>query len=81
MDVELCAGSFNEALLAHEFRLKRIELCSALELGGLTPSSGLIKQCVQIPEAETHVMIRPRAGDFVYSEQVISCTQRSSSTL
>ncbi len=68
MDVELCAGSFDEALLAQQFRLKRIELCSALELGGLTPSSGLIRQCVQIPKVETHIMIRPRAGNFVYSE-------------
>lgn len=72
MDIELCAGSFEEALLAQQFRLKRIELCSALELGGLTPSAGLIKQCIRIPEAETHVMIRPRAGSFVYSKEELN---------
>lgn len=71
MDIELCVGSFEEALLAQQFKLKRIELCSSLELGGLTPSLGLIRQCAQIPDIETHVMIRPRAGDFVYSESEI----------
>lgn len=72
MDIELCVGSFDEALLAQEFLLKRIELCSALEVGGLTPNAGLIKQCVQIHGPETHVMIRPRAGDFIYTEHEIS---------
>lgn len=45
----------------------RIELCSALELGGLTPSAGLVEQALQAG-CPTHMMIRPRAGGFVLAE-------------
>ena len=48
----------------------RIELCSALTLGGLTPSAGLIKSAAKIP-IPVYAMIRPRAGDFVYSSAEI----------
>jgi copper homeostasis protein len=45
----------------------RIELCSALELGGLTPSAALVEQAVQTG-CPIHMMIRPRAGGFVLAE-------------
>ena len=45
----------------------RIELCSALELGGLTPSAALLEQALQT-DCPTHMMIRPRAGGFVLGE-------------
>ena len=45
----------------------RIELCSALELGGLTPSAALLEQALQT-DCPTHMMIRPRAGGFVLVE-------------
>ena len=45
----------------------RIELCSALELGGLTPSAGLLDMAVRTG-CPTHMMIRPRAGGFVIEE-------------
>ncbi len=48
----------------------RIELCSALDLGGLTPSTGLMKLAAQAP-IPVYAMIRPRAGDFVYSAREI----------
>jgi copper homeostasis protein len=65
MDFELCIDSVEEALTAKEFGFKRVELCSGLELGGLTPSYGLISSCVEIQGAEVHVMIRPNPGGFV----------------
>ncbi|MFV9423917.1 copper homeostasis protein CutC [Microbacterium sp. S1037] len=53
--------------VAAELGVDRIELCSALSLGGLTPSAGLIAAAAAsgIP---THVLVRPRAGDFEYDD-------------
>ena len=67
MDIELCVASFEEAELAQKYQLTRIELCSALEVGGLTPSFGMIEKCAQLKGIETHIMIRPRAGNFACS--------------
>jgi copper homeostasis protein len=65
--LEIAANSPVSALAAQEGGADRIELCAALELGGLTPSHGqiaLARECVRLP---LHVLIRPRAGDFVYA--------------
>lgn len=53
--------------VAAELGVDRMELCSALSLGGLTPSAGLIAAAAAsgIP---THVLVRPRAGDFAYDD-------------
>lgn len=45
----------------------RIELCSALALGGLTPSAGLVESAVEAG-VPVHVLVRPRAGDFGYDD-------------
>ncbi len=69
MLVEVCANSLESALIAERAGADRLELCVALELGGLTPSYGLlqaVKKQVSIP---VRVLIRPRAGDFTYSHQ------------
>ncbi len=66
--LEVAVGSVDGALAAHRAGADRIELNSALELAGLTPSAGLIaamKQALPIPII---AMIRPRSGDFVYSD-------------
>ncbi len=66
--IEICAGSYQDALTADRFSIDRIELNSALELGGLTPSiSQLIlakKNCIH----PIMCMVRPRPAGFVYSE-------------
>lgn len=49
----------------------RIELCSALELGGLTPSAALLDHALRTG-CPVHMMIRPRAGGFVYSEDDVA---------
>ena len=72
MKLELCIDTFEGALVASQYGFDRLELCSALETGGLTPSAGLIKICTSIPGIETHVMIRPRGGGFAYSRQELS---------
>lgn len=70
--LEVCAGSLRSALAAAESGADRIELCSALSLGGLTPSIGLVetvrKQCSSL---RIHVLIRPHEHDFVYSPEEI----------
>jgi len=53
--------------MAQKYGAKRIELCSALSVGGLTPSPSLTALCATIQEIEVHVMIRPKEGSFVYS--------------
>jgi copper homeostasis protein len=67
MNIEICTDSVEGAIIAQKYEAKRIELCSALSVGGLTPSIGLIKQCVISSTVEVHVLIRPREGDFKYS--------------
>lgn len=76
MDFELCIDSIEEALTAKEFGLKRVELCSALDVGGLTPSYGLISSCTEIKGPEVHVMIRPTAGGFAYSNLAFGLMQK-----
>ncbi len=71
MIFELCTDSLDGALAAEKFGAKRIELCSALSVGGLTPNYGLIQACVEKSSVEVHVIIRPREGDFAYSLQEI----------
>jgi copper homeostasis protein len=68
MLVEVCANSLESALNAEHAGADRIELCSELGVGGVTPSHGLIalvKEKLKIP---IHVLIRPRSGHFTYSD-------------
>lgn len=65
--VEICAQSITSALAAQEGGAHRIELCTALEVGGLTPSAATIMEAKRLLHIDICVLIRPRAGDFVYS--------------
>ncbi len=67
MITEACVQEIEEVRFAAKKGFKRVELCSSLYCGGLTPSKGTIKQACKIKEVETHVMIRPRAGNFCYN--------------
>ena len=67
MNIEICTDSLEGALAANKFGAKRIELCSSLSLGGLTPSFGLIQQCVKNTNIEVHVILRHKEGGFNYS--------------
>ena len=66
--VEVAVDSIAGALAAEQAGAHRIELCAALELGGVTPGAGLlaaVKDRVRIP---VFVIVRPRCGDFLYDE-------------
>ena len=68
---EACVETFREARLAQQKGADRIELCSDLANDGLTPDLELMKKsCVEL-SIPLMVMIRPRAGNFVYSEKEI----------
>ncbi len=68
---EACVETFEEALLAEKKGANRIELCSDLLNDGLTPSFELMKKTCSKLKIPVMVMIRPRAGNFVYSENEI----------
>ena len=65
---ELCAETLQACLAAREGGADRIELCSALSAEGLTPSHAFIKAAIERSGLPVHVLLRPRAGDFLYSE-------------
>jgi len=67
MILEVCTDSLEGAHLAAKYGAKRVELCSSLSAGGLTPSIALVEKCVQVEGIEVHAMLRHREGDFVYS--------------
>lgn len=71
MTLEICCGNLASVLAAKEGGATRIELCSGLSEGGLTPSYGLIKAAVESGIPEVNVLIRPRSGDFLYSAEEI----------
>ncbi len=68
MNLEICCGSYLSALAASKAGASRIELCSGLAEGGLTPSLGLIRSACTLPNVVHHVLIRPRGGDFLYTD-------------
>jgi copper homeostasis protein len=67
--LEFCVTDIKGAQVAREQGADRIELCIDLKVGGLSPSYGLIESCANL--IETHVLIRPRAGNFHYQEAEI----------
>ncbi|MFP4844204.1 copper homeostasis protein CutC [Winogradskyella sp. PE311] len=68
MILEICANSYQSAKNACNAGVHRIELCQELPVGGITPSYGLLKQVIQNLDISVFVLIRPRGGNFVYSE-------------
>jgi len=66
---ELCAEHLDAALLAREGGADRIELCSGLSEGGLTPSHALLRATIDQSGLPVYVLLRPRSGNFVYSDQ------------
>ena len=72
MIVEICANSFESAVAAQNAGADRIELCTQLAFGGLTPSPHLIKKVISELFIPVHVLIRPRKGNFCYSKKELN---------
>ena len=66
--LEVAANSVASALAAEAGGAARAELCSALDVGGLTPSHAAIALAMERLRIPLHVLIRPRAGDFVFDD-------------
>ena len=74
--VEAAVDSFAGALAAQNAGVARIELCGPLHDGGTTPSAGLMARCLERLLVSVHVLIRPRVGDFVYTDDEFEIMKR-----
>ena len=83
MILEICANSYQSAVNAEIAGAHRIELCSEISVGGTTPSYGLLKKVTHSLSIPVQVLIRPRSGDFLYSnaefdimkENILQCKE------
>lgn len=78
--MEICADSVESATIAESAGAGRLELCSALAEGGVTPSAGLIESVRRETNIRLHVLIRPRSGDFMYNDSEFSVMRRDIDT-
>lgn len=78
--MEICADSVESATIAEAAGAGRLELCSALAEGGVTPSAGLIESVRRETNIRLHVLIRPRSGDFMYNDSEFSVMRRDIDT-
>lgn len=72
MKLEICTNSYQSAMNAEKAGADRIELCSELSVGGITPSYGLLKKISEEITIPINVLIRPRSGNFQYSKEEFS---------
>lgn len=70
--LEVCVESYASAMAAISGGADRLELCSALAVGGLTPSPALLHQIRQVSPIPVRCLMRPRGGDFLYAREEIS---------
>ena len=66
--IEICVEGIDGLVAAQEAGADRVELCASLLEGGLTPSLGVVREALKVATIPFHVIIRPRGGDFLYSE-------------
>lgn len=76
MILEACVENLSEALKAESQGANRIELCDNLYAGGTTPSAGTIQMAIKALKIPVMVLIRPRSGNFVYSDLEVSIMKR-----
>ncbi|MGN6715030.1 copper homeostasis protein CutC [Anaerocolumna jejuensis] len=74
--LECCVDSLESALNAQSGRADRLELCQNLIIGGTTPSQSLFEEVKKHADIKIHVLIRPRYGDFCYSDYEIEMIRR-----
>lgn len=76
MLLEIAIDSLSDALAAVDAGADRLEVCDRLDLGGLTPPADLVRMLASHTNVPLFVMIRPRGGDFVYTEDEYRLMER-----
>ncbi|MER8833757.1 copper homeostasis protein CutC [Mesorhizobium sp. M0909] len=66
--IEICVEGIDGLLAAQAAGADRVELCASLIEGGITPSFGTVRTALELATIPFHVIVRPRGGDFLYSE-------------
>jgi len=66
--IEVCVEGIDGLIAAQRAGADRVELCASLLEGGITPSFGTVKEAMALATVPFHVIVRPRGGDFLYSE-------------
>lgn len=66
--IEVCVEGIDGLIAAQEGGADRVELCASLLEGGITPSFGTVREALAVAKIPFHVIVRPRGGDFLYSE-------------
>ena len=69
--LEACVETIQQGLLAEKNHADRIEFCQKLDLGGITPDYDLIRIAINQMKIPVKIMIRPRGGDFIYSDSEV----------
>jgi len=69
---EACVANIESAIAANAAGADRLELCNMLGAGGITPSFGFIEKVLGKVSIPVHVLIRPREGDFLYSDDEVA---------
>lgn len=72
ISIEICVSDVESAIAAEAGGADRVELCDNLAVGGTTPSAGTIAEACRWLSIPVHVLIRPRPGDFVYSDRELA---------
>ena len=81
VQLEIACFNLESALIAQENGADRVELCVGIEVGGTTPDPELVKQARENLTVDLYVMIRPRGGNFVYTEDEFNQMQFDISVL
>ncbi|WDR01997.1 copper homeostasis protein CutC [Devosia algicola] len=68
LTIEICVEGTDGLIAAQQGGADRVELCASLIEGGLTPSFGVVHEALRLATIPFHVIVRPRGGDFLYSE-------------
>ncbi|WP_338408001.1 copper homeostasis protein CutC [uncultured Flavobacterium sp.] len=70
--LEIACFNLNSAIIAQKNGVNRVELCAGFEVGGTTPKKKEVVEFIKLLSIDLYVMIRPRGGDFIYSDDEFS---------